>query len=87
MKGPVDLDLAHRLAELREHAGLSLAELADASTVNKSTIHRYEHGKIHIPVQRLNAFAAAMHVDRRYALMPPGAPLPKLPPNKQRFRS
>jgi transcriptional regulator with XRE-family HTH domain len=87
MKGPIDLDLAHRFAELRRHARLSLGELAVVVEVNKATIHRYEHGKIHIPVQRLNAMADAMHFGRGYFNQPPGAPLPKLRANKQRFRS
>ena len=78
MKGPIDLNLASRLAELRKHVRMSLAELAAAGGIHKSTLDRYEQGKIRIPADRLGALAAAMHFDKHYLFMPPGAPLPKI---------
>jgi len=44
MEGPINQELARRLKELREHAKISLAELAVAIGVTKATIWQYEHG-------------------------------------------
>jgi hypothetical protein len=36
------------------------------------------HGKSHVPAERLETMARAMHVEGRYLHMPPGSPLPRL---------
>ena len=78
MKGPIDLNLSRRLAELRRHAGMSLSELATATGIHRATASRYERAEIGISAQRMKALAAAMHIDAHYLFMPPGAPLPKI---------
>jgi transcriptional regulator with XRE-family HTH domain len=78
MHGTVDQQVARRLAELRAHSNVSLAELARAIGVTKKTVWRYVHGKTHIPAERLEMMARAMHCKESDLSMPPGSPLPRL---------
>ena len=78
MHEPVDQNLAYRLRELRAHSNISLTELAGTLGVTKETISRYVHGKSHIPSERLETLARAMHCEERDLQMPPGSPLPRL---------
>ena len=78
MHEPVDQNLAYRLGELHAHSNISLTELAGALGVTRETISRYVHGKSHIPSERLETLARAMHCEQRDLQMPPGSPLPRL---------
>jgi transcriptional regulator with XRE-family HTH domain len=78
MHEPVDQNLAYRLRELRAHSNISLTELAGTLGVTRETISRYVHGKSHIPSERLETLARAMHCEQRDLQMPPGSPLPRL---------
>ena len=78
MRGPIDRNLAKRLGEVRRYMRMTLADLEQASGIKKSTIHRYETGKIHIPVERHIELAKALHCDRQCLEMPPGSPMPKI---------
>ena len=78
MEGPINQELARRLKELREHAKISLAELAVAIGVTKATIWQYEHGKRSISRLRLEKIARALYCEERHLQMPPGSPLPRL---------
>src|SRR5262249_6842052 len=78
MEGPINQELARRLKELREHAKISLAELAVAIGVTKATIWQYEHGQRRISPLRLEEIARALYCEQRHLHMPPGSPLPRL---------
>ena len=78
MEGPINQELARRLKELREHAKISLAELAAAIGVTKATIWQYEHGQRHVSPLRLEEIARALYCDERHLHMPPRSPLPRL---------
>jgi transcriptional regulator with XRE-family HTH domain len=78
MHEPVEQNLAYRLRELRAHSNISLTELAGILGVTRETISRYVHGKSHIPSERLETLARALHCEERDLQMPPGSPLPRL---------
>ena len=63
MLGPIDQALARRLKELREHAKISLAELAAAIGVTKATVWQYEHGLGRISALRLQELARALYCE------------------------
>jgi transcriptional regulator with XRE-family HTH domain len=50
--------------ELREHAKISLAELAVAIGVTKATIWQYEHGQRRISPLRLEEIARALYCEQ-----------------------
>jgi transcriptional regulator with XRE-family HTH domain len=78
MRGPINQDLARRLKELREHAKVSLAELAAAIGVTKATIWQFEHGQRRVSSLRLEELARALYCEERHLHMPSGSPLPRL---------
>ena len=84
MEGPINQELARRLKELREHAKISLAELAVAIGVTKATIWQYEHGQRRVSLLRLEEIARALYCEQRHLHVPPGSPLPRLSIRPQR---
>lgn len=61
--------IAKRLKECRELRGLSYQELADKTSVAKSTIQRYEKGFIKkVPVETVKIIANALNVDAGYLM-------------------
>lgn len=78
MYATADQQFARRLAELRTHSNVSLAELAHAIGVSKTAIWKYIHGKTLVPAERLERMARAMHCEESDLRMPPGSPLPRL---------
>jgi transcriptional regulator with XRE-family HTH domain len=84
MQRPINHELARRLKELREHAKISLAELAAAIGVTKATIWQYEHGQRRISPLRLEEIARALYCEQRHLHVPPGSPLPRLSIRPQR---
>jgi transcriptional regulator with XRE-family HTH domain len=70
--------------ELREHAKISLAELAVAIGVTKATIWQYEHVQRRISPLRLEEIAMARYCEQRHLHVPPGSPLPRLSIRPQR---
>ena len=54
--------LARRLKELREHAKISLAEVAAAIGVTKATVWQYERGRRRISALRLQGLARALYL-------------------------
>ena len=65
-----------RLAELRQHAGRSQAELIAATGI--AVVRAYELGRIAIMAAHLAPLAAALYCEPHDLQLPPGAPLPKL---------
>ena len=56
--------IADKVKTRRSQLGYSLAELAELSGVNKSTLQRYESGAIkNIPLSRLQALSAALDME------------------------
>lgn len=56
--------IADKVKSRRAQLGYSLAELAELSGVNKSTLQRYESGAIkNIPLSRLQALSAALDME------------------------
>jgi transcriptional regulator with XRE-family HTH domain len=78
VQGPINQDLARRLKELREHAKVSLAELAAAVGVTKATIWQYEHGQSRVSPLRLEELARALYCEERHLHMRSGSALPRL---------
>ena len=78
MQGPINQELARRVKELREHAKISLDELAVAIGVTKATIWQYEHGQSRISPLRQEGLARALYCEQGHLQMPPGSPLPRL---------
>lgn len=59
-----DNELGKTLARDRQAAGLSLEQLAQASGIDRSTIHRMEQGKVQSPTPKyLQRLAAALGTD------------------------
>ena len=84
MLGPIDQALARRLKELREHAKISLAEVAAAIGVTKATVWQYERGRRRISALQLQGLARALYCEERYLHTPLGSPLPRLSIRPQR---
>lgn len=56
--------IADKVKSRRSQLGYSLAELAELSGVNKSTLQRYESGAIkNIPLSRLQSLSAALDME------------------------
>lgn len=57
--------IGYRLAELRERKGLSQRQLAELTGIHHINIHKIEHGKINLTIDKLTQIADALtcHVD------------------------
>ena len=64
-----DKEVRERIANIRKERELSYQDLADLTGINKSTLQRYETGKIKdMPLSKLEAIAKALSVDPSYLL-------------------
>jgi transcriptional regulator with XRE-family HTH domain len=74
---PVDPRPGQRLYQVRQHRGMSQGRLARALGVSVATVQNYEHGRVHLTVDRLLEFAHALQCEPAELLMEPGSPLPR----------
>lgn len=58
-----DPELGHRVRDARTRLGVSWAELAEASGVNRSTIWRVEHGLVEPNAVTMKRLAVALGVE------------------------
>lgn len=70
------MQIGHRLRQIREQRALSQGRLARLIGVSTGSIQNYEHGRVHIPDERIFQLALALHCRPEELLMPPGAPIP-----------
>lgn len=56
------------IGQLREKANMSVGELSRRTGLAKSTVSRYLNGSRPIPLDRLDLFAKALHVESNYLL-------------------
>lgn len=68
--------MENRIRELREAAGLSLAELADACGSTPSTVAKLESGRMRLTIERVEQLAAALERDPLELLARPVHALP-----------
>lgn len=68
---PLRARIAHRVSELRRAAGRSLADLASAAGIGKSTLHAIESGDANPGIETLWALAHALDVPFGDLLDPP----------------
>jgi transcriptional regulator with XRE-family HTH domain len=64
--GVAEMNMAHRVKQLRHEKGLSLAELAKASNLSSGFLSRVENHKISLPIASLERVAAALSVPIKY---------------------
>jgi transcriptional regulator with XRE-family HTH domain len=74
---PVDHRAGRRLHQIREHRGLSQAQIAKAIGVTVGTIQNYEHGRTAPTIDRIEQMAPALQCEVVDILMPPGSPPPR----------
>lgn len=59
-----------RLRKAREHAGITVADMAATLGVTRNTITNYEHDRTSVTVDALRRYAAATGVDAAWLLAP-----------------
>jgi transcriptional regulator with XRE-family HTH domain len=74
---PIDPRLGQRLRQLRESRDMSQGQLAKAIGVSIGTVQNYEHGRVHMTVDRLEQFAQALQCETVDLLAEPGSPPPR----------
>jgi transcriptional regulator with XRE-family HTH domain len=72
-----DITIGKRIAEIRKHREMSLADLAAAIEVSKTTTFRSEHGLRRIAVEEIERLATALHCTVDDLRAPLEAPMPR----------
>jgi transcriptional regulator with XRE-family HTH domain len=76
-KKHIDPTAGQRLREVRQHRGISQAELARLVGLKVGTIQAYEHARNGMSMTRIEQLARALQCEPADLMMPPGAPLPR----------
>jgi transcriptional regulator with XRE-family HTH domain len=77
MEKPIDPRPGRRLHQVRDHRDMSQGRLARAIGVSVGTVQNYEHGRVHLTVDRLLELARALQCEPVDLLAPPGSPPPR----------
>jgi transcriptional regulator with XRE-family HTH domain len=82
-QSPLDLRVRTRLRQLRTERGLTLRQVADAASLDVSTLSRLESGKRRLAIDHLPGLAAALavSVDELLAPAEPHDPRVRRPPH------
>jgi transcriptional regulator with XRE-family HTH domain len=75
---PLDQRVRGRLRQLRTERGLTLQQVADAASLDISTLSRLESGKRRLAIDHLPGLAAALGVTVDELLAPTAAPDPRV---------
>jgi len=76
-KRPIDMRMAHRIAELRQFRGLRQIDVANRMHVTKATVCNWEHGRIGIGTARLPQLAEALECTVADVIALPGSGPPR----------
>jgi transcriptional regulator with XRE-family HTH domain len=74
---PIDPRPGRRLCQVRQHRGMSQGQVARAIGASVGTVQNYEHGRVHITVDRLLELARALQCEPVELLREPGSPPPR----------
>ena len=74
---PIDPRPGRRLCQVRQHRGMSQAQIAKAIGTSVGTVQNYEHGRVHMTVDQLLELARALQCEPVDLLAPPGSPPPR----------